>query len=98
MIILKDDSMTKQEPETKKEEKKAPEEPAEFLRKVQQLGYPFADVTYNVKVIARPIEEDLLSLGFADHNNRRQIVLTSEKQRWKKIAQDILDYIGEGKA
>jgi len=90
--------MAKETAPAKVEEKPAPVEPVEFQKRVQQLGYPFLDVTYNVKVIARTDDEDLLSLGFADSNNRRQIVLTADKQRWKKIAQDILDYLGDSKA
>lgn len=82
------------EPETKKIEPKAPEEPQEFLQKIATLKYPFADVFGIVKVIPRT-DEDNLSLGFQDSNGRKEIVLTASKETWKKVFEDGLDYLKE---
>lgn len=84
--------MPKEITKPEKKEEKAPEEPQEFLQKIAQLKYPFADVFGIVKVIPRTDDENL-SLGFQDMNGRKEIVLTASKATWKKVFEDGLDYI-----
>lgn len=65
-----------------------------FLQKVGQLGYPYADVLSKVVVVDNP-DAKLLSLGFQDLNGRCQVVMTGEVEKWRKVFEDALEYIGD---
>jgi hypothetical protein len=74
--------------ETKKEIEKT-NEPEEFMQKIIRLGYPMADVVGKVVIIPRE-EKELISLGFADYNGRKQIVITFTKEYAKAWMQDAI--------